>query len=175
MHQTLLQLLRACEGSHPRLAHRETRCFLYTAISACDSAHADAMQNLDRLSATGLPVFDLNSEHLDQKDWSRSPLGSREKWPVALQCLVNSCILPMPHCAAIFWGERLTAVHNLAWEKARGDKDGQGTVSEEAYGDEALGTLLKSFRGRTVKVGKHRQLPDIPKPPANAHQPPASS
>jgi hypothetical protein len=27
------------------------------------------MEDLDKLSATGLPVFDLNSEHLDQKDW----------------------------------------------------------------------------------------------------------
>lgn len=133
------------------------------------------MQNLDRLSATGLPVFDLNSEHLDQKDWSKSPLGPREKWPDALRCLVNSCVLPMPHCAAVFWGERLTAVHNLAWEKARGDKDGQGTISEEAYGGEALGTLLKSFRGRTVKVGKHRWQPDNTRPAANALQLPASS
>jgi hypothetical protein len=27
------------------------------------------MQNLDKLTAAGLPVFDLNSEHLDHKDW----------------------------------------------------------------------------------------------------------
>ncbi|KAH7386991.1 hypothetical protein DE146DRAFT_680816 [Phaeosphaeria sp. MPI-PUGE-AT-0046c] len=120
------------------------------------------MQNLDRLSATGLPVFDLNTEHLDQKDWSKTPLGPREKWPPALRCLVSSCVLPMPHCAAIFWGERLTAVHNLAWEKARGGKDGQGTVSEEAYGGEAMGTLLKSLRGRTVKVAARFFLKELP-------------
>jgi hypothetical protein len=28
-----------------------------------------AMENLDKLSATGLPVFDLNEENLDGKDW----------------------------------------------------------------------------------------------------------
>jgi len=27
------------------------------------------MENLDNLSAAGLSVFDLNSEHLDDKDW----------------------------------------------------------------------------------------------------------
>jgi hypothetical protein len=62
----------------------------------------------------------------------------------------------MPHCAAIFWGDRLTVVHNLAWGKARGDLDGQGTVSHDTYSGEAMGTLTKVLRGRTVKVGKHR-------------------
>lgn len=28
-----------------------------------------AMQNLDKLTGTGLPIFDLNSEHLDANDW----------------------------------------------------------------------------------------------------------
>lgn len=28
-----------------------------------------AMENLDQLSATGLPVFDLNEENLQRKDW----------------------------------------------------------------------------------------------------------
>jgi hypothetical protein len=27
------------------------------------------MEDLDKLTAAGLPVFDLNSEHLEQKDW----------------------------------------------------------------------------------------------------------
>jgi hypothetical protein len=62
----------------------------------------------------------------------------------------------MPHCAAIFWGESLTVVHNLAWGKARGELDGQGTSSHDTYSDEAMGTLAKVLRGRTVKVGKHR-------------------
>ncbi|KAH5157101.1 hypothetical protein HBH69_082310 [Parastagonospora nodorum] len=121
------------------------------------------MQNLDKLSATGLPVFDLNSEHLDERDWSKSPLGPRDTWPSSLQCLVNSCILPMPHCAAIFWGERLAVVHNLAWQKARGDLDGQGSTGENSYGGEAMGTLSKVLRGRTVKVAARfflQRLPD---------------
>lgn len=35
------------------------------------------MEDLDKLSATGLPVFDLNSEHLDQKDWCDCSTTSR--------------------------------------------------------------------------------------------------
>jgi len=27
------------------------------------------MENLDKLSATGLPIFDLNEENLKRKDW----------------------------------------------------------------------------------------------------------
>jgi hypothetical protein len=87
-----------------------------------------------------------------------SPLGPRDKWPVALKCLVNSCILPMPHCAAIFWGEQLAVVHNLAWGKARGHLDGQGSAGKGSYSGEALSSLSKVLRGRTVKVGKHRTL-----------------
>jgi hypothetical protein len=65
----------------------------------------------------------------------------------------------MPHCAAIFWGERLTIVHNLAWSKARGDLDGQGSSGSDSYSGEALSTLAKVLRGRTVKVGKHHPWP----------------
>ncbi|KAL5119046.1 hypothetical protein ACEQ8H_002970 [Pleosporales sp. CAS-2024a] len=120
------------------------------------------MQNLDRLSATGLPVFDLNREHLDHKDWSQSPLGPRDQWPPALQCLVNSCVLPMPHCSAIFWGDDLAIVHNLAWQKARGERDGQGSTGGDSYGSEAMGTLSKVLRGRTVKVAARFFLTNLP-------------
>jgi hypothetical protein len=27
------------------------------------------MEDLDKLSATGLPIFGLNTEHLEQHDW----------------------------------------------------------------------------------------------------------
>jgi len=64
--------------------------------------------------------------------------------------------MPLPHCAAIFWGDRLTVVHNLAWQKARGRLDGQGTTGHDSYSGEAIGALTKVLRGRTVKVGKHR-------------------
>jgi hypothetical protein len=128
------------------------------------------MENLDKLTAAGLPVFDLNSELLDRKDWSQTPLGPRDKWPSSLQCLVNSCLLPMPHCAAIFWGNKLTIVHNLAWAKARDDLDGQGTSGHESYPEEAVGTLVKVLRGRTVKVGKHRTWLMYGRPGADLRQ-----
>jgi hypothetical protein len=63
--------------------------------------------------------------------------------------------MPMPHCAAIFWGEKLTVVHNLAWAKRRGQLNGQGISGHDSYSGEALSTLFKSLRGRTVKVGTH--------------------
>ncbi|KAF2680177.1 two component histidine kinase 1 [Lentithecium fluviatile CBS 122367] len=110
------------------------------------------MENLDRLTATGLPIYDLNSEQLERKDWSQTPLGARDSWPVALTCLVNTCILPIPHCAAIFWGSSLSVVHNLAWGKARGQLDGQGTSAVDTYGEEALSSLRAALRGRTCKV-----------------------
>ncbi|KAF1851062.1 putative histidine kinase HHK12p [Cucurbitaria berberidis CBS 394.84] len=110
------------------------------------------MENLDKLTAAGLPIFDLNQEHLGQKDWSQTSLGPRESWPSALKCLVNSCILPMPHCAAIFWGSDLTVINNLAWAKARGDLDDQGSNAHESHGSSALSTLRAVLRGRTVKV-----------------------
>jgi len=33
------------------------------------TARTGTMENLDKLSATGLPVFDLNKENLVRKDW----------------------------------------------------------------------------------------------------------
>lgn len=118
------------------------------------------MENLDKLTAAGLPVFDLNQEHLNIKDWSKTPLGDRESWPPALKCIVNTCILPMPHCAAIFWGKDLTVIHNLAWGKARGELDGQATSANDTYGNQALGTLRAVLRGRTVKVATKFFLQD---------------
>ncbi|KAF2652355.1 two component histidine kinase 1 [Lophiostoma macrostomum CBS 122681] len=110
------------------------------------------MEDLDKLTATGLPVFDLNTENLERKDWSKTCLGPRESWPFALHCLVNSCLLPIPHCVAIFWGNDLAIVHNLAWGKATGDLDGQGTEAVDCYSGEALSSLKTAARGRTVKV-----------------------
>jgi hypothetical protein len=34
----------------------------------CDLS-TSAMENLDKLQATGLPVYDLNIENLARKDW----------------------------------------------------------------------------------------------------------
>ncbi|PVI02789.1 putative histidine kinase HHK12p [Periconia macrospinosa] len=110
------------------------------------------MENLDRLTTAGVGIFDLNSEYLSRKDWSQSSLGTRDEWPHTLTTLVNSCLLPVPHPAAIFWGSDLTIVHNLAWGKARGDLDGQGTKAHDSYSEEALSALSVATRGRTIKV-----------------------
>ncbi|KAF1362131.1 two component histidine kinase 1 [Lizonia empirigonia] len=81
-----------------------------------------------------------------------TPIGPRESWSAALKCLVNSSVLPMSHCAAIFWGSELTVIANAAWNKARGELDGQGTSALRSYKAEALSTLQHVVRGRTVKV-----------------------
>lgn len=64
----------------------------------------------------------------------------------------------MSHCCAIFWGGELTVVANTAWNKARGGLDGQGTSALRSYKAEALSTLQRVVRGRTVKVGKDNAL-----------------
>ncbi|KAF2637866.1 hypothetical protein P280DRAFT_552005 [Massarina eburnea CBS 473.64] len=110
------------------------------------------MENLDKLTRTGISIFDLNSEHLAAKNFAETPLGPREQWPAALKCLVNSCVLPIPHAAALFWGSDLAIVHNLAWGKASGNLDGQGSRAYDSYSDSALSSLKTSIRGRTVKV-----------------------
>ncbi|CAI6333788.1 unnamed protein product [Periconia digitata] len=110
------------------------------------------MENLDRLTTAGVGVFDLNSEYLSRKNWAESPFGARHAWPAVLNTLVNSCLLPIPHPAAIFWGSDLAIAHNLAWGKARGDMDGQGTSAHDSYSEEALSALSVAMRGRTIKV-----------------------
>ena len=55
-----------CWNIHRRSARRESR---HPSPAPCTLA----MENLDKLSATGLPVFDLNQEHLDQNDWWDDP------------------------------------------------------------------------------------------------------
>jgi PAS domain-containing protein len=120
--------------------------------------------------------FDVNSETVEGVDWygrrcsaqrlwlthsrSKTPVGPRDSWPPALKCLVNSCVLPMTHCAAIFWGSDLAVIANTAWCKARGRQDGQGTSALRTYRADALSSLQRVVRGRTVKVGKnHTALP----------------
>ncbi|KAF1971759.1 putative histidine kinase HHK12p [Bimuria novae-zelandiae CBS 107.79] len=120
------------------------------------------MDNLDKLTAAGLPIYDLNRENLERKDWTKTKLGKRDGWPTALKTLVNSCILPIPHCAAIFWGDGLSIVQNLAWEKARADLDGLGTCADESYSEEALAALRAAVRGRTCKVACRFFLKNVP-------------
>ncbi|KAF1933410.1 two component histidine kinase 1 [Didymella exigua CBS 183.55] len=105
--------------------------------------------------------FDVNSRSLDNVDWSKTAIGPRDSWSPALKCLVNSCVLPMTHCCAIFWGSELTVIANSTWGKARGNLDGQGTSALRTYKAEALSTLQRVLRGRTVKVDARFFLQNI--------------
>lgn len=86
---------------------------------------------------------------------SSTALGPRDQWPLALRVLVNSALLPIPHCAAIFYGSELSIIHNLAWGKASGNLDGQGERADTSYSEEAVSSLRASVRGRTIKVACH--------------------
>ncbi|KAF2004483.1 two component histidine kinase 1 [Amniculicola lignicola CBS 123094] len=111
------------------------------------------MENIDEMEV-GLPVYDLNRENLNRTDWAATPLGPRQSWPLALKVLVSTCVLPVPHCAAIFWGEDFHIVHNLAWGKGTASFDMQGSPAD-THGElsgEALRSLRAAARGRTVKV-----------------------
>ncbi|KAF2199275.1 two component histidine kinase 1 [Delitschia confertaspora ATCC 74209] len=110
------------------------------------------MDPLDKLTATGLPIFDLNSEFLDRTDWAQTELGTRDTWPQTLTSLVN-LITSFPHAAAIWWGKDLCAVYNLGWAKVTGRLDVQGSRARDTYSGEALGAIESCLRGRTVKVG----------------------
>ncbi|KAF2795312.1 putative histidine kinase HHK12p [Melanomma pulvis-pyrius CBS 109.77] len=120
------------------------------------------METLYKLTAAGLPLFDINTEYLDRTDWSQTLLGPRDSWPVSLTCLVNSCLLPIPHPAAIFWGDDLAIVHNVAWDKATKSMGAQGARAVDNYPEEALISLHSSMRGRTVKVVCRFFLPNSP-------------
>ncbi|KAF2490623.1 hypothetical protein BU16DRAFT_566632 [Lophium mytilinum] len=119
------------------------------------------MENLDRLTVAGCSLYDLNSEYLDQTDWSQTPLGLREDWSQTLTCYVN-LITTFPHPACVFWGDNLALVHNLAWGKATGNLDGQGIRAHDGFEGEALGCIKTSVRGHTVKVASRFFLPNTP-------------
>ncbi|KAI9684324.1 MAG: hypothetical protein M1820_010895 [Bogoriella megaspora] len=119
------------------------------------------MENLDRLTNTGLPLYDLNSEYIDRTNWEDTPLGSREGWPASLESYVR-LITTFPHPAAVFWGESLSKIHNLAWVKASQEDDGQGKDAAECFDGEGLGSLWTAVRGRTVKVASKFLLSNLP-------------
>ncbi|KAF2811370.1 uncharacterized protein BDZ99DRAFT_461454 [Mytilinidion resinicola] len=119
------------------------------------------MENLDRLTAAGCSLYDLNAEYLDQTDWSQTTLGPHEDWSQTLTCYVN-LITTFPHPACVFWGDDLSIIHNLAWGKATGNLDGQGIRAHDAFEGEALGCIKTSVRGHTVKVASRFFLPNTP-------------
>ncbi|KAF2235026.1 putative histidine kinase HHK12p [Viridothelium virens] len=126
------------------------------------------MENLDKLTNAGVSIYDLNNEYLEKTDWSKSPLDARSTWPVALRCYVQ-LISTLPQPAAIFWGESLTTIQNIAWTKATGENDeSQGADAADCLSGEALGSLWSSVRGRTVKVAGKSFLPNIPQYDAEA-------
>jgi hypothetical protein len=73
----------SCWNLYLRPARREHR---HTSPAPC----IRAMENLDKLSATGLPVFDLNSEHLEQKDWWDHPWPPRRGVAIRAPVLTNA-------------------------------------------------------------------------------------
>ncbi|KAH7386103.1 putative histidine kinase HHK16p [Pyrenochaeta sp. MPI-SDFR-AT-0127] len=48
-------------------------------------------------------------------DWANTPLGPMEKWSLQFREVVN-LLMRNPHPCALFWGEELTMIYNLAYK-----------------------------------------------------------
>ncbi|KAL1853565.1 hypothetical protein Daus18300_011769 [Diaporthe australafricana] len=108
--------------------------------------------DFEQLANAGLSVFDLNSEYLAQTDWSETPLAQPPQWPQSLSSYI-SLIKAFPHPAAVFWGPKLSLIHNFAWGAASNSHDGQGSPSIDHYRGEARAALQSAVTGRTVRIG----------------------
>ncbi|KKY37852.1 putative two component histidine kinase 1 [Diaporthe ampelina] len=107
--------------------------------------------DFEQLANAGLSVFDLNSEYLSRKDWSKTPLGPSLEWQQSLTSYIN-LIKALPHPAAVFWGSQLSLVHNFAWGAATNYHDGQGHPAIDYYRGEARSALQSAVTGRTVRI-----------------------
>jgi signal transduction histidine kinase/ActR/RegA family two-component response regulator len=54
-------------------------------------------------------------------DWSSTPLGSPDKWPVSLRGFV-SMVMSMPTPAILFWGSDLTQIYNDGYAEIMGPR-----------------------------------------------------
>lgn len=61
------------------------------------------------------------SELMDLQDWSRTPLGPRHHWPLALR-LASDLILASRFPMSVFWGEARTVLYNDGYATLLGGK-----------------------------------------------------
>ncbi len=69
-----------------------------------------------------------------QKDWSKTPLGPREDWPMSLRTAVDM-ILVSPNGMIILWGPELVQIYNDASRAVIGEKhpDALGQPNRECW------------------------------------------
>jgi two-component sensor histidine kinase len=103
-------------------------------------------------------------------DWSATPLGPAETWPVALKTAVST-ILNSRFPAAIVWGPALTTIYNDAFKPILADKpeamgqpfsqvwheawDEIGGIASRAYAGEA--TFIEDFPLKVDRYGYPQQ------------------
>lgn len=58
-------------------------------------------------------------------DWSRTPLGAVEEWPVSLRTLIRA-VLTSRHPMLLFWGPELIQVYNDAYRPSLGGQQPPG-------------------------------------------------
>jgi PAS domain S-box-containing protein len=78
-------------------------------------------------------------------DWSKTPLGPIERWPVSLRARVGM-ILEMRFPTIIGWGDELTAIYNDSYEELRlGHPDALGRPLREVWpeGGELLSPIVE--------------------------------
>ncbi len=67
----------------------------------------------------------LTFDHLTTLDWSRTPLGPIERWPLSLRSYVKM-ILELPTPAVVFWGPELTQIYNDGYAMILGPRHPRG-------------------------------------------------
>ncbi|HEV7333069.1 MAG TPA: PAS domain-containing protein [Flavisolibacter sp.] len=108
---------------------------------------------------TAKPLAFLNGggamgELIQQKDWSKSPLGPPDTWPKSLQTAV-SILLNSQFPMFVWWGEDLITIYNDAYRPIAGEKhpDLLGTSGREGWAEiwHDLEPLVESvFKGKAT-------------------------
>ncbi|RZK77011.1 MAG: hypothetical protein EOO66_32150, partial [Methylobacterium sp.] len=90
------------------------------------------------------------AQRLRSLDWSRTPVGPRERWPTALRAAVD-IMLAQPVAMLILWGPDLVAIYNDAQAAMLGQKhpSALGRPVRDIW-PEVSGSIHKETVGRAL-------------------------
>ncbi|MEX0721620.1 MAG: GAF domain-containing protein [Balneolaceae bacterium] len=93
------------------------------------------------------------------KDWSKTSLGTREKWPQKLHAILDICLASSSTPICIFWGSDLILLYNDAWKKYTGEKLLIGYPAREAFSEKwnKVSPLLK----RVMNTGEAQKSTNL--------------
>ncbi|MCW1934672.1 sensor histidine kinase [Pararhodobacter zhoushanensis] len=99
-----------------------------------------------RPSELSLPAIGsgLMARHISSFDWSNTPLGRLETWPVSLLSAVR-IMLGQQHASCIFWGSDLTMLYNDAYAPILGARQAEalGAPAKDVWPE--IWTEIASF------------------------------